>query len=693
MYSKMTSWWIVWEDLKWPDDDVYKKIIRRADLMLESHVDAAIVFGAHFRWDFMPIWDCLHDYMRTVASELHKRNIKFLDHHSATLTHRHSTREGMREVKINSGPHLPFSPSYTAAKSWALDGKLLNDWRMIDITTSKPLYLPRYTAEQFCFNNPDFINAYQKYLKLLLEETELDGLMCDDAIYFSGFNVCACKYCRLKFKNIYGYDIPGYENRNFWGNWENKKWKDWIAFRFASNGDFLEKIKKSLPEKFPLTSCCSGSYGGSSNHSAQDVRQFTRGVNIVHLELCGNTPSTNDPLTINKSIAEKLALSSHHLAQAKKLGLKCIGQGFGFSEASGNIIWALNKMLGSGCCFSTLKGRLGLADSQMTHLPDDPEIMAKAFSFEHLHDELFESEVLSQVGVYFSYNTRNNTFFGDIKNGYETDYKDTITSLFDAGIPTGTVFDIPENTKEYEVLLLPSVLCLSDNERASLERYLSLGGKVIATGPCGLYDENGNPSTCKFLSKYGVDVIFEEPEGPKNFWEDNWQSTIKSEPCRNQSKWHELDHDLFWHPRRLQDSNPPDILEILRRFSLTRPIEIDSAQGYLSSLHYSKSNPDVYILHLLAGDYDVEVDEEIELKRKHRSRVNLITAVRAKNVTSEVKLHFNIKVKDIEVFTPFQEKSSKVNIEKNLSSIFLPENSSYVIVKILTESPAPPEAF
>lgn len=86
--QRFVSWWIDWHDLDWPDPDNLDRIRRRADSIAESGADAAMVFGAHFRWDFMPYWTILHDYLATVAEELHQRNLRLFDHHSASLIHR-----------------------------------------------------------------------------------------------------------------------------------------------------------------------------------------------------------------------------------------------------------------------------------------------------------------------------------------------------------------------------------------------------------------------------------------------------------------------------------------------------------------------------------------------------------------------------------------------------------------------------
>ena len=161
-------------------------------------------FGAHFRWDFLPVFPLLHDYIATVAEELHKYGVKLFDHHSVNLVHRYSTREEMRRVMRDSGPHLPFSPTWEAAASWQYKGKLLNDWRMIDVKNGKPLYFPQYTAEGFCHRNPEFQEAYQDYVKYLISETGIDGLSADDAMYFMQYNACGCEHCRAELQRRAG---------------------------------------------------------------------------------------------------------------------------------------------------------------------------------------------------------------------------------------------------------------------------------------------------------------------------------------------------------------------------------------------------------------------------------------------------------------------------------------------------------
>ena len=77
------SWWISWGDLEIGNSGIRDKILCRADEFAKSNADTAVLFGAHFRWDFLPYWDALHWYLRQTADALHERGIKLFDHVSS----------------------------------------------------------------------------------------------------------------------------------------------------------------------------------------------------------------------------------------------------------------------------------------------------------------------------------------------------------------------------------------------------------------------------------------------------------------------------------------------------------------------------------------------------------------------------------------------------------------------------------
>lgn len=324
-HYRAVSWWITWPDLGWPDEELVTKIKQRADKAAESGVNCAIIFGSHFRWDYLPFWSRLHDMFAFIAEELHQRDIQLFDHHSAVLTHRPRNPEDAWAVWRRNRHHVPFYPSMDVAATWTFEGDFLNDWRMLDVETGEPCFLTFYTAEQFCMNNPHFRTAYQEYVKRLLADTGIDGLMSDDGIFYDGWRVCGCRWCRERFQQEYGHSLPPTDDYSFWGNRESEAFKDWIEMRFRSSADFLGAVKETLPPDFPLMACCSTSDGSRLPSVGMTYQDFINNSNMVMLEMCGSTPDLDG--TWDKRIASQLL----HLGIARDNKCPCFGLGYGFS--------------------------------------------------------------------------------------------------------------------------------------------------------------------------------------------------------------------------------------------------------------------------------------------------------------------------------------------------------------------------
>ncbi|MBP5288769.1 MAG: hypothetical protein J6Z79_02735, partial [Clostridia bacterium] len=361
--KRIATWWMLWNDLNWPDHDNMEKIRRRAEKLARANATSVMIFGAHFRWDFLPYFTLINDYIATVAEELHGYGIELFDHHSVNLVHRYDTREEMRHVMLHSGPHLPFSPCREAAADWTYKGKKLNDWRLIDVVSGKPLYYPQYAAEGFCYNNPDYVAAYVDYAKNLVRETGIDGLSADDPIHYMRFNSCACPYCRAALKRRTGRELPPADDTSFWGNWDNPDWLAWIDLRYEGVSDFFSALSAALPENFEIMTCGSDSAAAVTPARASDAKRFSTGCTRVNLEMSGNTPPyPKDPLTNNIPIPRRFVTSSLHKAVALATGSRCYGTAFAFREETANLVWALNKAMGSDLWLITLKQRLGLPD-------------------------------------------------------------------------------------------------------------------------------------------------------------------------------------------------------------------------------------------------------------------------------------------------------------------------------------------
>ncbi|MDD3806155.1 MAG: hypothetical protein PHT73_07920, partial [bacterium] len=205
---RAASWWSEISDLQWPSPMVTERINRRADAMAAVGINLAIQFGFHFRWDYLPVMERLHGYLKQVRESLQERGIAFADHHSSVLVHRVRSTEDRAEIQRRNAHHVPFYLDTDYAEDLRFNGSRLNDWMMISTRDGKIHYNGAYNNRQFCMNNPDFRQAYSEYLKRLLRDTGIRVVMSDDAIFYAGWEVCDCKHCREKFRLEYGMEQP-----------------------------------------------------------------------------------------------------------------------------------------------------------------------------------------------------------------------------------------------------------------------------------------------------------------------------------------------------------------------------------------------------------------------------------------------------------------------------------------------------
>ncbi len=114
-------------------------------------------------------------------------------------------------------------------------------------------------------------------------------------------------------------------------------------------------------------------------------------------------------------------------------------------------------------------------------------------------ENFFSQEALRHIGVIVSQNTHD--FYGHLPgtNNME-DYRDAVLGtwllLTENQAPFNLVFDNQIDAdflSEFAVLLLPDAACLSDEMVAEIGEYLDQGGKVVATGNAGAYDEWAQP--------------------------------------------------------------------------------------------------------------------------------------------------------------------------------------------------------
>ena len=642
---RAASWWISWRELEWPSVDSLDAIRKRADEFAASGVNTAMVFGCHFRWDFMPWWGMLHDYLAHVREELNQRGIRLFDHHSAVLVHRYETAEQMRHIMMHQGSHLPVCPSRQSAASWTYNGQLLNSWRMYDITTGKPLWVEAYDADSFCPGNPNFVESYCKYAKQLIKETGIDGLMCDDIEFFKPFCTCSCPSCRERFRQRTGIELPDTTDRSFWGNWENPLWRDYVDDRFNTVAEFYAHVRAALPSRdYPMLACCSGCCTDFALSYAHDLEDLLKGgsCNIANLEIVGNTPP--GPMDRNVKFTNRMIQAAFHIGIADEHEVPVLAIAYGFIEDNAKAGWSLVKSLGGNLWFSTLPYRLGLSRKRLAALPGHAAPAAKAFNFEKQNPELFSGELFNRCSLFFSRHTRNHTAFGSMVHGLTSDYRKALALLLEAGLIPKVVTAIPE--EPFGPLVLPDVALLTDDETAAIKAFIAKGGKVIAFGPCAW---EGCSEGWKVPMRQENDIFRSPTE-----WMTIWGEPVP--PVPGPQGWREVSKNFFYNPARLDDDSltKESLLEqIIPLLPAIPGVNSLANDGFFATAHTLRDGRT--LVFFVAMDYDVQLDEELEAERQHRTRVNIMRQAPPRGQSGDITIALAEGWRLANVILPFNE--------------------------------------
>jgi hypothetical protein len=253
--ARFASWWLTWEDLEWPDLGLESKWKRRAEILKSQGVNTVVVFGFHFRWDYIFIADRVLEILARISDICHDCGLRFVEHHSAVCVHRVRNVQDRWKIRRENHHHVPFYPDNW--ESLEIEGSKLADWRELSARTEEPVHVERYNCAVFCPNNLDFQKAYMRQIERLLERVHIDALMSDDVMFFDDTFTCSCRYCRDRFRNEAGLELPSPFNKDFWDNRENPDFQKWIQLRYKWTSEHHQRLRSFLPQSAALWACAS----------------------------------------------------------------------------------------------------------------------------------------------------------------------------------------------------------------------------------------------------------------------------------------------------------------------------------------------------------------------------------------------------------------------------------------------------
>jgi hypothetical protein len=211
---------------------------------------------------------------------------------------------------------------------------------------------------------------------------------------------------------------------------------------------------------------------------------------------------------------------------------------------------------------------------------------------------------------------------------------------------------------------------MTADEAAALTRYLDRGGVVIALGPTAL---PGCVHSWKLPNRTEAEDFFTTVPDGVHVRTAPWVSQTEIPTTNAPISWQQPRPGLYYTPARPQEAE--GLLELVRRFMKPMPIRLLQANGFLTTVMEDEAG---YTLQLVAADYDVDINHELDEMRNHRSRVNLITKIEPLGTNHELMLQTGTAPT---VYTPFCKGAAKVTMADGFCRITLPLGCAYALLR------------
>lgn len=454
-------WYNDQEILHDTQEDIDRKMAKHAQMGI-THV---ITFSStHFRWSFRPFWNKINECLAKVVKAGHKYGIKVIEHHSCNLTHYPDTKEHWEMFEGEMVLRESTTKNWPGLEEWMMNpDNEVEKWAQIAGPTGKPVVA--YGGHGKCFNNPDFVASYLKYLEDVYA-TGVDGIMTDDVHFFFPW-ACVCPHCRKKFKEQYNEELPTPEEWDKWvGDYNNPSFLNWLKFRYQTITQFHQIVKEHY-EKLGLQMLRPNYTSVALSPTLTSyILDDLPAIDWVFQECCFSTVIRYTwPLYLLDQL-QRRSMERHRQTPAMMMFYADRQDQLAFS-------WGIAR----------------LCSSLYTNTPEGKSTVDETIyrDFEKKYaDRLFNCESLSTIGFLDSLKNRR---FGA---GYEASrMKFWIQSCFFENIPVELVdVNKVESWKQFSVICVNEVHVLSSDEIANLKDYVNNGGIVIVTGSAGSCDES-----------------------------------------------------------------------------------------------------------------------------------------------------------------------------------------------------------
>lgn len=383
------------------------------------------------------------------------------------------------------------------------------DWFAMDIH-GKPIYSPMRKTYSPCYNSYYATEHAEEFVEYLMKTYEIDGIWENAATF--GQDVCYCERCRQRYMREVGKEIPVFpkvEERQKLAEYMKPEYAEYRAWKAKVADDHIKLMRdtvKSFGEDKAFCAEIFDIYGAGLAHMLISSVDHQTGKRYFDLLVSCVSPDT--PIVFSRDFGKgfnspNVGASIMRFSRALNRKVEPVictgGNGTGMRYVTAPklqkrlYMWELAS-IGGGLWYVYFNGSHPAVTYDRRNAFGQNDVCS---FMEKAADKLSGSAPVKDVGIYYSFETRNRMTLGDSSEALFGDaIKGVERVLLEKHIPYGFViadddFSI-ESLKGIKTLIMPNTTVLSEREADIIRQYVADGGGLIATHQTSLLDPDGN---------------------------------------------------------------------------------------------------------------------------------------------------------------------------------------------------------
>lgn len=326
----------------------------------------------------------------------------------------------------------------------------------------------------------------------------------DYALRSRGF--CVCNNCRTKFRQMYNKELPAQYN------FSDPNYRDYLHFQERVIEDLMARVKKLSDELIP------GSPIFSQSDSVVGRGELQRRVARPAPEWPyqgGEQARTAKARHPNRPFS---STSTAHIDYPWRQ----------VTETADYHITRFAQQLGAGARLDLyLMGTLADQDDQ-AYLPP----ISNLFKWEAANSVHYTKVApASRIGIWISESDGRFSGATPWARYGQGSARGAYAALVDSRLPFhfvdgDRVVEGVTKLSDFDVVIAPHVLCMSDAEAAALDAFVSAGGVLIASGMTAGFDAEGRPRTSMPLASFPI-ASYDQPQSARGWVLDSQRGVLK----------------------------------------------------------------------------------------------------------------------------------------------------------------------